>query len=214
MSRGARTASDWGSIRRALLDLSFEEGYANITLPALLERADLDRAAFEAHFACLEDCLCGVLEAIRKDLMARLERATEEEACWRERIRATGFVLWDFLREDPRVTHICLIEARRSGERPRRLLDETLAWLTDRLDEGRAEHAEPESVSRATSDAVGARIFEQICEGFEMNQLAGDDDTIRLLIYEAVRPYLGPDAAAQELNVRAPSSARPGRAAS
>lgn len=198
--RGVRTAANWAAIRRALLDLCFERGFSEFALPTLLERAGVDEASFDYHFADLEDCLCGVLDAIRKDLLARVERATSAQECWRERIRATGYVLLEFLREDERVTHLCVIETRRVGGRPQRLLDETIARLTDLLDEGRAELDDPESSSRATAEQIAARIFELICVAVEGDHLDEGEDMIRLLIYEAVRPYLGVDVAARELN--------------
>jgi hypothetical protein len=44
-------------------------------------------------------------------------------------------------------------------------------------------------------------MFDHVCLAIEEGRLNDGGDTIRLLIYEAVRPYLGADAAAQELNV-------------
>lgn len=200
IGQGARPAADWACIRRALLDLCFERGFTEITLPMLLERAGVDQASFEYHFSGLEDCLCGVLEAIRKDLLARVERAVAEHDCWRERIRATGFILLEFLREDERVTHLCMVETRRLGGRPEEVLNGAIDRLTDLLDEGRAELEDPESLSRATAESIAARILDLICVAVEQERLGEGEDMIRLLVYEAVRPYLGADAAARELN--------------
>jgi AcrR family transcriptional regulator len=197
----ARSAPEWGRIRGALLDLSFERGYASITLPDLLERAGIEEAAFRDHFEDLEDCFCVALEEIRGHLLERIERAADRQECWRERIRAAGYVLWRFLREDERVTHLAAIEARRAGERPQRLLSETLDRLVNLLDEGRKEYEGREQLSRATAEELGARMFDHVCLAIEEGRLNDGGDTIRLLIYEAVRPYLGADAAAQELNV-------------
>jgi hypothetical protein len=137
-------------------------------------------------------------------VLARVERAVATQPCWRERIRVTGYVLLEFLREDERVTHLSVIETRRVGGRPEQLLTEAIERLVDLLDEGRAELPDPESLSRATAQALGARIFELICIAVEQDRLTQGEDMIRLLIYEAVRPYLGPDAAAQELNLPRP----------
>lgn len=197
---GARPAADWARIRRALLDLCLERGYGEITLAVLLERAGVDGASFEYHFGDLEDCLCSVLEVIRKDLMSRVERAIAEQECWRERIRATGHVLLEFLREDQRVTHLCVIETRRLGGRPEQLLTGAIDRLTDLLDQGRAELDDPESLSRGTAESIAARIFDLVCVAVEKDRLDEGEDMIRLLTYEAVRPYLGADAAARELN--------------
>jgi AcrR family transcriptional regulator len=188
-------------IRKALVDLSFERGYAAITLDELLARAEVEEPTFRDRFEDLEDCLCRVLEEIRRELLARIERAAQAHECWRERIRAAGYVLWGFLREDERVAHLAIIEARRAGERPQRLLSETIDHLVDLLDEGRKEYEGPEQLSRATSEALAARIFDHVCLAIEEGRLNDGGDTVRLLIYEAVRPFLGADAAARELNV-------------
>jgi hypothetical protein len=47
-----------------------------------------------------------------------------------------------------------VVEVQGAGERPRRLFAEVFERLLALIDEGRAEHREPDSLSRATAEGV------------------------------------------------------------
>jgi AcrR family transcriptional regulator len=74
----------------ALIALCFENGYRQTTLEMLLERAGVERAAFERHFADMEDCFCKVYEDMQEELMRRVVAAIEREPTWRDRLRTSG----------------------------------------------------------------------------------------------------------------------------
>src|SRR6478609_7827989 len=148
-------AAERARIREALLDLCFERGYRQLDLAALLERAKVDEAAFERHFGDLEDCFCVVYQEIRDELFDRFAHAIADEHTWRDRIRATAYVFLRFLREDSRVTHLAVIDVRSAGERALRLFTEAFEDLNNLLDQGRGERRHPDSLSRATAEAIG-----------------------------------------------------------
>ena len=143
-------------LREALLDLCFERGYRDVDLPSLLRRAEVDERAFDGIYADLEDCFCAVYVEIRDDLFVRIERAVADQPSWRDRVRATAYVFLRFLREDPRVTWLSVIEVRTAGERPQQLLAEASESLLDLIDEGRPERRGDDSITRATAE--GSRI--------------------------------------------------------
>jgi AcrR family transcriptional regulator len=191
-------------IREALLDLCLERGYASLELSLLLARAGVDERAFRRHFADLEDCLCGVYLEIRDDFFARVELAIAAQPTWRDRLRAAAYAFLRFLRDDERVTHLSVIEVRMAGERPQLLFGEAFNRLMDLLDEGRVERADPDSITRATAEGVGARIFSQIDEAVENGRLDLGDEAIPELMYAAVFPYLGVAPATEELRIPPP----------
>lgn len=157
----------YSRIPEALLDLCFERGYAKIDLPMLLERAGVDERAFHGRYADLEDCFCVTYIELRDDFFARVQRAVAAESNWRDRLRATAYAFFRFLREDARVAHLSVVEVGSAGERPRQLFADAFDSLFDLLDEGRAEMADPDSLTRATAVGVGAGIFSQIHEAVQ-----------------------------------------------
>jgi AcrR family transcriptional regulator len=187
-----------------MLDLSFECGYRNIDLPALLERAGVDDKAFRRHFADLEDCFCKIYLGIREDFLARLERAVAGGPTWRDRVRAAAYFLLDYFREDERVTQFGIVEIRYAGERAQLLLAEVTEALFDLLDEGREGNGNA-SRTRATAEAVGGGIFRQISSAVQRGTL--DEQGVPQMMYAAVLPYLGVHAAREELSIPPPAGA-------
>ncbi len=191
-------------IREALLDLCFERGYRNLELGDLLQRAELDETAFHRHYADLEDCLCAVFSEYSDDLFARIEAAVAGKYTWSDRTRAAAYAFLHFLREDERVTKLGVIEMRTAGERSQQLLAEVSDSLLDLVDEGRAERPEADLLTRATAEGISARISTQIFSAVEHGCLDLGEEAIPELMYGAVLPYLGAEAAAEELRITPP----------
>ncbi|MDN7122159.1 TetR/AcrR family transcriptional regulator [Nocardioides sp. ChNu-153] len=68
--RSRRTRS---ALRRALVDLVLERGYAAVTVEQVVERADVGRATFYTHFSDKQSLYDDLVAALLADLAARLE---------------------------------------------------------------------------------------------------------------------------------------------
>jgi len=190
----------------ALLSLCCERGFPNVTLPMLLERADVDRAAFEREFADLEDCFLQTYVGFRDDLMGRIARTVEREPTWRERIRAVAYTMVEYMEVDELRTHFIVIEVRRAGERALLAMEEAFEEMFDLLDAGRGER-DGGGPSRAIAEAVGGTIFLRMNAAFEEGSLEDVRAKIPEMMYMAVLPYLGPEAAEEELRAPVPPRA-------
>jgi AcrR family transcriptional regulator len=185
----------------ALIALCFENGYRQTTLEMLLERAGVERAAFERHFADMEDCFCKVYEDMQEELMRRVVAAIEREPTWRDRLRTIAYTMADFVAEDERQAHFAIVEIRAAGDRAMYLLGQSYERLFDLIDLGRRERRLRGSISRATAEAIGGTIFFQMYASYQ----AGSVDAVRArvpeMMYVAVLPYLGAEAAEEELHL-------------
>jgi AcrR family transcriptional regulator len=198
------SAQEVRQLREALLDLCGERGYAGLELPELLDRAGLERAAFERHYRDLDACFNAVLAEVYGEFFASAQEAVAGEQGWRDRMRATGYALLRFLRRDERVAHLAAVDAQDAGEGAQRLFLETFNRLVDLIDEGSAEASGPDSPSRATALGVGGVLFARIQEAVAEGELALGEEEIPELMYAAVFPYLGAEAAAEELRIPPP----------
>lgn len=199
-----QSAKEARRLREALLDLCAERGYAKLELAELLERAGVDQATFERHHADLDACFTAVLGGIYAEFFASAQAAVAGETGWRDRMRATAYALLRFLRRDERVAHLAAVEAQEGGEAAQRLFLETFDRLVDLIDEGSAEASGPDSPSRATALGVGGVVFARIQEAVAGGELALGEEEIPELMYGAVFPYLGAEAAAEELRIPPP----------
>lgn len=191
-------------LREALLDLCGERGYADLSLEELLERAGLDQAAFNRHYANLDACFAAVLEEVYAEFFIRATEAVASQSGWRDRMRATAYALLRFLRGDERVARLAAVEAQHAGEGAQRLFLETFDRLVDLIDEGSAEAGGPDSPSRATALGVGGVVFARIQEAVAEGELGLGEEEIPELMYGAVFPYLGAEAAEEELRTPPP----------
>lgn len=194
--------ADRARLLDSLTDLCFEVGYRHLTPADLLERAELGAAVFDRYFGDLEDCFCAAYARARDDLFGEIEAAIADKPDWRDRIRVTAYVMVRFLARDPRVTHLAAIEVRAVGERATLLATEAARFLYDLIDEGRRQQGN-RSISKATAESVGGGIWGQIYSAIDQGEPL-TEEAVPDLLYLAVLPYLGPEAAAEELRIPPP----------
>ncbi len=74
--RDRRVVRSWRLLQEALVALILERGYAAVTVQAVLDRADVGRATFYAHFADKEALLLSIFDALRDSLRRELAGVT------------------------------------------------------------------------------------------------------------------------------------------
>jgi AcrR family transcriptional regulator len=191
-------------LREALLDLCTERGYEKLELPELLGRAEVDEAAFSQLYPDLDACFAAVLSEIYGEFFARAQQAVAGQSGWRHRLRATAYALLRYLRADERVARLAAVEVQYAGKRAQELFLETFNRLVGLLDEGSSETDGPESPSLATAIGVGGVVFARIQEAVAKDELGLGEEEIPDLMYAAVFPYLGAEAAEEELRIPPP----------
>ena len=66
-------------LRDAFSDLLREKDYSRITVTEVVERADLNRSTFYAHYTCMDDLMHEVLDEVSGDLFAVLKSAVDND---------------------------------------------------------------------------------------------------------------------------------------
>lgn len=199
------SAQEAHRLREALLDLCAERGYKKLKLKDLLERAGMDKATFQRHYADLDACFAAVLGEIYEEFFAQAQEAVAGVSGWRDRMRATAYALLRFLRRDDRVARLAAVEAQYAGKDAQRLFQETFNRLVELLNEGSSEADGAESPGLATALGIGGVVFARVQEGVVKGELKelGEEEVPRLM-YAAVFPYLGAEAAEEELHIPPP----------
>lgn len=198
------TANEVERLREALLDLCAERGYKKLKLKDLLERADVEKADFRRHYSDLDDCFAAVLGEIYDEFFAEAQEAVATQEGWRDRMRATAYALLRFLRRDRRVARFAAVEVEHAGKAAQGPFLETFNRLVDLLNEGSSEADGPESPGLATAIGIGGVVFARVQEAVANDELGLGEEEIPELMYAAVLPYLGPEAAEAELHIPPP----------
>jgi AcrR family transcriptional regulator len=192
-------------VHDALIDLCFERGFKNVELASLLARAEVDRPAFARHFADLEDCFFQVFEIEVDRYQREAAPAPEPLADWRSRVRATAYALYRFLAADERLSRFVLVESRVAGERTQVFAGLQIEALFDLIDEGRQELDDPDYITRATAEAIGGGVFNQLYAVIGRGApLPPEGEIVPQLMYCIVLPYAGRAAAHEELAIPPP----------
>lgn len=191
-------------LREALLDLCAEAGYERLQLDQLLERAGIGGEEFRLSYPDLDALFAAVLGEIYDEFFARAQVAVEGVVGWRDRMRTTAYVLLRFLRADERVARLAAVEVQYAGEDSQRLFQQTFSRLVELIDEGSEEAGGPESPSLATAIGVGGVVFARVQEAVSKGELGLGEEEIPELMYAAVFPYLGAEAAEEELHAPPP----------
>ncbi len=195
-------------LEKAFVVVVCEGGYAEATVEAVCARADVEVAAFERHFADLEDCLCEYIQAGTVTLLMRSAQAFAAQEAWRDQLRAVAHTMLEFLQEDPARARIMVVEVLSAGERAQLIRDQGMEGLFAFIDLGRNELDDPDSISRATAEAIGGAIFSRIRMEIETGSTDALPALLPKMMYSAVLPYLGSEAAREELEIPPPSALR------
>lgn len=160
-----------------------------------------------------EERLCRALQAGTEELLSRAALAYASEQEWRDRLRAVAHALLRFLEEDHVRARQMTVEVLSAGEHAQLLRDQGMQALIELIDQGRQELADPDSMTRATAEGIGGAIYHRIHLVVAADRFDALESMVPELMYNAVLPYLGTEAALRELSIR-PLSSHPGNALS
>lgn len=196
----ARTAasSERARLIEALIEVAAERGYIDTSIELIIERAGLDRPAFERHFRGKYDAFLTAWQEMNEECMSSLMHAYESEDDWPDRLRAVAHeVVGSLCREPSRASFA--VEVLAAGDAARARRDMTMRVIASLIDAGRKEMEDPESVPHTTAEALAGSAYGQVYA----KVVRGDTDELPKLIPQlmsaAVMPYLGVEAALEEL---------------
>jgi hypothetical protein len=151
-----------------------------------------------------EDCACELLIALRDDFVREVSAAALQHRSWRDLIRAAAYSILDYFLADEARARFMLIEVARVGERAVLIRDQGMEAMISLIDLGRAELDDPDSIGLATGAIAGA-VFDRMRQ---IVTAGSDPDVARRMVpemlYAVVLPYLGEEAALEELRISAP----------
>jgi AcrR family transcriptional regulator len=186
-------------ILRGMLEAVGARGYEQTTVQDAIAKAGLYRQAFYDNFEGKEDCYLHAIDAGSAWIELAMRRATADESTWREQLRGALAGLLSFLDEQPEIGRALLVEVHAAGGRAVEKRTEAMERAAQMMDLAREEC---DGVAPAISaEAVVAGILAVLHTRLAARQADGFARLLPELMYLAVLPYFGPEAAAAEMRV-------------
>lgn len=140
------------------------------------------------------------VEAGTDALLLRVSTVFAAQRGWANQLRAVAYEMLRFLREDEARARLMVIEVLDYGAEARAIRERGMEALTELIDLGRQELADPDSLPRSVAVIAAGTIYNRIHVGVERGVATLDEELVRELMFTAVLPYLGLGAALAELS--------------
>jgi AcrR family transcriptional regulator len=188
----------------AMLDLVFEHGYDGVAVEEIATRAGGDVAGFEQHFPDKQDCAVAILEEIAENNLRAVRGAFDREDRWPDSLRAAAYAHVHWILENPKKMHFGLLETLWAGEMTSALRDNLFRSYIEMIDAGRAVAPDPDSISAYTAEGAVGSITQVVVRNMGKPDAGDLVSQVPEMMYLAVRPYLGEEAARKELALPPP----------
>jgi len=203
-------SSERDRIVAALIEVAAERGYGETTIELVLERAGLDRPAFDRHFRGKYDCFLSAWQEVNEECLETMVRAYESREEWPDKLRAVAYEVIEGLSRDPSRASFG-VEVLAAGDAARARRDMTMRVIASLIDAGRRQMEDPEAVPHTTAEALAGSAYGQIYSRVVRDAVDELPDLVPQLMSAAVMPYLGVEAAMAELSRDSGASERYGR---
>lgn len=186
----------------AMLLAASELGYRETNVQDVIDRAGVSRPTFYEHFSNKEDCFLAAFDTSAARLRDKVDAAARQGGEeWRDRLRCSLQALLDFAIAEPETARTLIVEARAASAdavmRRVQLLEHFAACLDAEVRELHpAESFSPVTASGVVG-GVEALLYARLCKG----EYEGLGELLPSLMYFAVLPYEGHEAASRELAV-------------
>ncbi len=200
MNRAGTLTGKRQRILKGMLEAVGTQGYEQTTVQDAIAKVGLYRQAFYDNFHDKEDCYLEALEAGSAWIELAMRRAVVDEVGWRDQLRGALTGLLGFLEEEPEIGRALLVEVHAAGPRAVAKRTEAMERAARAVDLAREEGED--DAPAISAEAVVAGILAVLHSRLAGRQDKGFARLLPELMYLAVLPYFGAEAAAAEMRAR------------
>jgi hypothetical protein len=154
----------------------------------------------------VEEAFAARIRGGTEELMGRVVQAYAAGSSWRPGLRAVAYEMRRFLREDPLRAREMVLQAPLADEAARAAREQGIAGLTELIDLARSELPDPAAVPRSVAEITAGAIYNRMHLGVEAGVQTLTTEMVQELMYSAVLPYFGVEAALEEFEIQPPES--------
>lgn len=185
----------------AMVRIAAAKGFEAATVADVVEYAGVSEDAFYDSFEDKAECFLEAYDAVFDVLLAHVtagfEAAAEEP--WPEQIAAGLGALVELLSQEADIARLAMVEVTAAGDDARERYRAMLSRFTPFLEEGRVYSGQgdelPADTARFAIGGATSMIFDEVRAGRgpELKRILPD------LVFAVLMPYLGPEAAEDEM---------------
>jgi AcrR family transcriptional regulator len=187
----------------AVVEVVAVRGYEEAGIEEILARAGVGRAEFDRLFAGKADAVLRVFESYIENFKYRTGRAFGAAATWPDSLRGAAYEGVAWIEDHPHAYQFGMLRILDAGEMARLRREELFAWCAGLIDAGREVAPDPAAVPLAAPMIAVGAVVEIMARHAAGEIDARPREVVPELMYGAVLPYLGEEAARAELG-RAP----------
>jgi AcrR family transcriptional regulator len=197
VSRSFVVHSQRERILDAVANLTAAQGYAELKVEEIAERAAVSLQAFYEHFADKEDAFLVAYEVGHDKALAMVERAYTAEPDWRLGVRAGIATLLRFLAAEPSFAHVALVDALVATTRTAERSTAGVSAFAQMLVPGADGAAGGRTPSDVTIEAIVGGIF-NLCLHYALEGRIRELPELTVsATYIALAPFVGSEEAAR-----------------
>ncbi len=188
----------------AMLMAASDLGYRETNVQDVIDRAGVSRPTFYEHFSNKEDCFLAAFDTSAARLRSKVDAAAAGGGeVWRDRLRCSLEALIEFTIAEPQTARTLIVEARAASADAVLRRVQLLEHFAACLDAAVRDLLPPGSYTAVTAagvvGGVEALLYARLCKG----DLESLEQLLPSLMYFAVLPYEGHEAANEELAIGA-----------
>jgi AcrR family transcriptional regulator len=191
----------------AAIAVAGSDGYAAMTVGAVIGRANVSRKTFYEQFADREDCFLAACEVVVERALTGIRAAYGIDGPWPERLRAAlGWAL-QALAEHPSEVRVAFVEALAAGPRTLALRDRALRELVPLFAPGFDAAPAGVTIPASMPLAIAGGFAELIALRVRQGDAADLPRLLPDLLYCGLAPFVGPGVATELVAAQPPSGA-------
>lgn len=189
----------------ALVELAFVGEYDAVTVEEIIAEAGGSLGEFERLFGSKQACAVAAVEEITAENLEIVQAAYASEEGWPDCLRVGAYAMGRYIADHPKQVRFGMLDMIWAGELTGALRDQFIGKFVAMIDAGRAVAPDPDAVPALAAESVIGSILQAIGRfSLERGERRDPVAAVPEMMYLAVRPYLGEEAARRELTIPPP----------
>jgi AcrR family transcriptional regulator len=184
-------------ILAAVADVTAAASYAEMTVEDVIVTAGVSRRTFYEHFKNKDDAFLAAYDEALAELIETVVAAVNAAEDFADTCRAGLGTFLDFLATRPSLSRMCIVEVLAAGPEAIGRRNAAMAGFAALIEEN-ARKFLGETAPSLTAETVIGGIYEVVYTRVLRGEIRELPELLPDLVYSALLPYLGPDAAVAE----------------